>query len=102
MATEPAEEEPGFDLVMPFVTVASKGGPHDDVSYVDGWAMGTLDARLEAQETNPAPIYEDTIRADNVPQADRIAMKHGYTAHFVDGPDGWTFMTLRRNEVFGG
>lgn len=85
------DTEPEYDLVMPFVTVTSKGGPHEDVAYTAGWSMGALDAFLEHRR--PA-IHEDTIYADSVPQADRIAMKHGYNASFVEGPDGWSFMTL--------
>lgn len=82
-----------YDLVMPFVTVHSKGGPHDDESYVAGWSMGKLDTLLE--HARPA-MHEDTIYKDSIPQADIIAMKHGYRSHFVDGPDEWSFMTLIR------
>lgn len=82
-----------YDLVMPFITVRSVGGPHDDESYVAGWTMGHLDAVLEHQK--PA-MHEDTIYADSIPQADIIAMRHGYRSHFVEGPDGWSFMTLIR------
>ena len=85
------DEETSYDLVVPFVTCTSKGGPHDDQSYVAGWAMGSLWARLEG--THPS-IWEDTILTESVPQADLIAMHFGYGAHFVDGPDGWSFMTL--------
>jgi hypothetical protein len=68
-----------YDLVMPFVTVHSKGGPHDDESYIAGWTMGYLDAVLEHQK--PA-MHEDTIYQDSIPQADIIAMKHGYRTFF--------------------
>lgn len=88
------DEESTYDLVMPFVTVTSKGGPHEDVAYTAGWSMGALDALLEY--SGPA-IHEDTIYSDSVPQADRIAMKHLYRADFVPGPDGWSFMTLTRD-----
>lgn len=87
-------DEPEYDLVMPFVTVASKGGPHEDVAYTAGWCMGALDALLEHRQ--PA-AHEDTIYTDSVPQADRVAMKHGYSATFTEGPDGWSFMELRRS-----
>lgn len=86
-------DEPAFELVMPFVTVASKGGPHEDQAYVAGWEMGALDAFLQhGYVVNP---WQQTIRTDNVPQADRIAMKHGWIPEFSDDEDGWTCMTLR-------
>ncbi|WP_116201299.1 hypothetical protein [Amycolatopsis circi] len=90
--SEPEETE--YGLVMPFVTVTSKGGPHDDQSYVAGWAMGALDTRLEA--TYP-DAWNDMIRADCAPQADRIAMKHGYVAEFGPDQDGWVHMQLKRS-----
>ncbi|MGW4127981.1 hypothetical protein [Amycolatopsis japonica] len=84
-----------YELELPFLTVQSKGGPHEDVAYCAGWTMGHLDAVLEHHK--PA-MHEDTIYQDSVPQADIIAMRHGYRSHFVDGPDGWAFMTLIRVE----
>ena len=87
-------EEPGYELVMPFVTVASKGGPHEDQAYTAGWSMGALDALLEHQRP---PVVEDTIRDDCMPQADRIAMRHGYSAVFEPTDvGGWEFMQLTR------
>lgn len=80
-----------YSLVMPFVTVASKGGPHDDESYTAGWEMGFLDARLHEK-----PVFmELTIHATNAPQADLLAMKHGYRATITEsGVDGWSFLEL--------
>lgn len=52
IVAEPAE----YDLVMPFVTVTSAGGPHDDDAYVAGFEMGALDAclrRLRRRPLNP-------------------------------------------------
>ena len=87
-------DEPGYGLVMPFVTVASKGGPHDDDAYTAGWSMGALDALLEHQR--PAMV-EDTILTECMPQADMIAMRHGYTVVFEPTEfGGWEFMQLTR------
>lgn len=94
----------GFSLVMPFVTVASKGGPHDDVSYVAGYEMGLLAAKLaEVAELRRyeyrAPL---PIRRENLPQADLIGMRHNYTI-VVDGHadlmpydagDEWVYVTF--------
>ena len=85
-----SDNEAGYGLVMPFVTVASKGGPHDDASYVSGWAMGALDARLGAVMRQMS--HEETVRDVDLPQADLIAMKHGYRIESrSSGVDGWVF-----------
>lgn len=68
------EETDGYGLVMPFVTVVSAGGPHDDESYTAGWEMGALDNRLAGSWDDVAA----TIRTANRAQADLIAMRHGY------------------------
>jgi hypothetical protein len=72
------EEESAAELVMPFVTVASEGGPHDDTSYVAGWECGAVDARLQlcaAVSAEPLPTVVQTV---NLPQLDLVAMRHGY------------------------
>lgn len=63
--TEPDE----YGLVMPFVSTASQGGPHDDDSYVAGYEMGQLDAFLG--EGSPA-VHEQQIHAENGEQGDLI------------------------------
>jgi hypothetical protein len=68
-----------YDMVMPFVTVTSKGGPHDDDAYVAGFEMGRLDSELEYTTW---PLVR-TIRTENVPQADLIAMRHGFRMEAV-------------------
>lgn len=75
-----------YDLVMPFVTVASVGGPHDDESYVAGFEMGVLQARLRAALHHGLGLPEVVIHRENVPQADLIAMDVG--ARMTEGwPD---------------
>lgn len=89
MAEEPDKEQ-GYGLVMPFVTVASKGGPYDDLAYCAGWAMGALDAKLGA--VMRLMSHEETVRTDDVPQADLVAMKNGYRLESTPSEvDGWTF-----------
>ncbi len=83
------EREPGYDLVMPFVNVASKGGPYADDAYCAGWAMGALDTRLA--ELKPVS-HTETIRAADREQVDLIAMKNGYGVQFGDSElDEWVF-----------
>ena len=50
MSDEERDDETSYGLLMPFVTVVSKGGPHEDESYAAGWEMGVLDARLEFEK----------------------------------------------------
>jgi hypothetical protein len=76
--TDNADADPsqGWGLVMPFVTVASNGGPHDDTAYAAGWEMGALNERLAHAHGDRVTA---TLRADSVAQADLIAMHAGYT-----------------------
>lgn len=83
---EPAE----YGLLMPFTVVASKGGPYDDASYCAGYEMGQLDAALAAGPR----LHQITIRTANVPQADLVAMLHGYTSEAAEPSEcgGWTWV----------
>lgn len=87
------QEEPSYELVIPFVSLASKGGPHEDQAYVAGYEMGRLDAVLEHQRP---PVLDMTIRLDNRHQADLIAMHRGYAMRIVHdwGTDGWLSATF--------
>jgi hypothetical protein len=91
-----SDEFPDHGLVMPFVTVASRGGPHDDESYVAGYAMGLLDIYLKiGQVEDGIPV-----RGDSLPQADLLAMRYGYRM-FVSPDDfsGWRWASFTRAEV---
>jgi hypothetical protein len=83
---DPAAEH---ELVMPFVAVASKGGPYDDGAYCAGYEMGQLDTLLER---GPRGRLERTIRSANAAQADLIAMQHGYVCTAQPAPEDpdWT------------
>lgn len=85
-------EEQGHELVMPFVTVASKGGPHDDDSYTAGWEMGALDVALS---NDTVGYHEQMIHAANAPQADLVAMKNGYSAEIMPVDDTWSHFAAR-------
>ena len=83
-----SEEDAEYDLVMPFVVVASKGGPYPDDAYVAGYEMG----RIAAWLAQAPPDHQATIRTDNVPQADLVAMQYGYrcTAERSEELPEWT------------
>ena len=88
-----SDGEHEFEMEMPFVTVASKGGPHDDNAFVAGYEMGTLDRELLAAPRQ----HQVTIRTDNTAQADLIAMRNGYVCEAEQSSEWpeWTFVTFR-------
>jgi hypothetical protein len=76
------DDDDVWELAMPFVTIMSKGGPHDDAAYCAGWEMGYLAATLEHTDPAAYPLRR-TLRAANVPQADLIAMREGLAQRIV-------------------
>ncbi|NUR80779.1 MAG: hypothetical protein HOQ21_10085 [Dermatophilaceae bacterium] len=74
------------------MTVASKGGSHDDESYAAGWEMGALDVTLSDAAGS---FHEQMIHAANAPQADLVAMKNGYTAEITPVDDNWSHFAAR-------
>lgn len=84
--------ETEYGMVMPFLPVRSKGGPHNDDAFVAGYEMGLLDAELEAAHYS---VYEKTIHEGNAAQADLIAMRRGFIAEFGEPQGGWVSMSLR-------
>jgi hypothetical protein len=83
-----------WGVLMPFVTVASNGGPHEDKSYAAGWEMGALDAQLEHARSL---VLEKVIYTTNAAQADLIAMRHGYRAEIEPtSTAGWSALRLTR------
>jgi hypothetical protein len=88
-----SEGENDWELVMPFLPIRSKGGPHDDSAYVAGYQMGLLDAELSGS------VFKQgrAIAVENRDQADLIAMRHGFIAEFsTEDIPGWVCITLRR------
>lgn len=75
-----ADHDPHPELVMPFLPVQSRGGPHDDAAYTAGYEMGLLDAQLVLR---PEVLPNYPIHTENREQADLIAMRHGYRAEFA-------------------
>lgn len=98
--TEPTGDN--YGLVMPFVSVQSVGGPHDDESYVAGWRMGSLDVTLERDKPIGGVLhvqYSMPVEEASREQADLIAMKHGYRAEFGEPSDefpGWLQVTFTK------
>lgn len=79
-----ADDEAGYGLVMPFVTVTDAGGPHDAESYACGWEMGRLDATLSVMERLNLRSHLTQIHTVNRAQADLIAMRYHLHAEFTE------------------
>ena len=88
--TEPAS----YDLVMPFVVVASKGGHHHDAAFTAGWTCGAIDAHLTSLQELGGMI-ERWVGPDLLPQLDLIAMKHGQTMRTLDTSDDGDWVRIR-------
>lgn len=84
-------EDVEYALVMPFVTVESRGGPHDDRSYVAGYEVGSISAEM-AHTGRRITRY---VHAENRLQLDLVGMRHRYRVDFSEEPPdapGWILM----------
>lgn len=84
-------------MLIPFVTVTSRGGPHDDASYVAGYQCGRLDAKLAVVSTlDVLGARFDVVLAEaSEPQADLLAMHHGFSLVRLGDPLlGWVCLRL--------
>lgn len=91
-----SEEEYSYGMLMPFITVKSVGGQHDDESYVAGWEMGALDIQLSMLNAANATFQ---IHTENGKQADLIAMKHGFTSTITpyDECPEWSYIVVTKD-----
>lgn len=88
------EEDIEFGLVMPFVVCESQGGPYQDDSFVAGYELGMLAARLESK---PA-FLRLPLRTASMRQVDLIAMRYNYSLRQHIMPiDEWTDAEFLRN-----
>lgn len=100
---DPADtpEPDGYALVLPFVVVASQGGPFDDAAFTAGWHCGEIDRRLATITEAGGTRYEATVQTATVPQLDLIAMRHGWTlaSDPVETSQQWSNATFTRGET---
>jgi hypothetical protein len=95
VSDEECGDEVSYGIVMPFVTVTSVGGVHDDQAYVAGWEMGALDVTLQ----NSPLFHEQVILTENAKQADLIAMKNGYRPEITRINENWSSFSASRLEA---
>lgn len=91
------DDQPEYDLVMPFVACASNGGPYDDAAFTAGYQAGGLDKALEILAAAGASELRATVYTPLVPQLDLVAMRHGFQldSGACAEAEGWTFATFR-------
>jgi hypothetical protein len=89
----PDYDDRDYGLVMPFVCVASAGGPFDDDAFTAGYQMGLLDAKLNKPNlaATTEMIYEQ-LRG----QADLLAMRYGLRMDVLHESDGWLHVGFAR------
>lgn len=85
-------DEKGYEIVFPFVNVASKGGPYEDEAYTAGYQMGMLHMFLQG---HTHIVHKTTIRTVDAKQAELVAMHNGYTSVIeVSEFDEWSYATF--------
>lgn len=99
MTDDEADETADYGLEMPFLPVASRGGPHDDGAYVAGYEAGRLDALLASCAATMECPDSLLLHEENADQADLIAMRHGFIAEVRLPRDGWVLTSFTRMEA---
>lgn len=84
-----AEDSEAPALVMPFVLCQSKGGRFEDEAFTAGWALGGLDHELSLAKHNTMTPGDRYLRSEYQPQADLIAMRHGFILTVAEEQNGW-------------
>jgi hypothetical protein len=90
------EDEVACELAMPFVVCRSQNGPYDDEAFVAGWALACIDVRLTQCAVDRLPLNVP-VRTPSLPQAELIAMSHGYLTAvelYEDAPEEWSMVTF--------
>jgi hypothetical protein len=87
-------DQPGYDLVMPFVIVKSNGGPYDDAAFAAGANCGQLMKELQALAAHRAIPHQRWMRPELLPQIDLIAMQYGYELRLKEIDDASGFQLV--------
>lgn len=93
------DEEPNYDVAVPFVCVASEGGPYDDKSFAAGVEIGVIYVTLRCAHPSVETL-RFTLRRPSEKQADLMAMHCGFTLEVLvdeaDEPD-WIIVQFTRS-----
>lgn len=82
-----------FNLVLPFVSVESVGGPYHDSSFTAGFQVGEICGELKTRNI-VATTY--LILSPLHVQADLIGMKYGYKSDILHDDGEWTQIGFTR------
>lgn len=94
----------GWDLVMPFLPVTSRGGPFDDEAFTAGWQAGVVDRSLEVLAVLDGRALSFLVDSRLGDQMRLLGMKHGYPAVTLEPLDGcpeWVRVTFRASTGAG-
>lgn len=103
MSGEHHDEYASYGLVMPFVVCASQGGPFEDDAFVSGFRCGEIDRTLHMNDGVNASLHW-TVKAEELPQLDLIAMHRGFVmdrllAGDLEQETGWCVVEFHRPEI---
>jgi hypothetical protein len=92
-------DEGESDAAFPLVLCRSRGGPYDDEAFLSGWRLGDLGATLG---TPGVSAVAESIRSDELLQADLLAMARGYTMTVEPTSEvDWLSVTFTRTDELG-
>lgn len=86
---EDQPEGEGMELVLPFVLVASVGGPYDDDAFAAGWQCGDIDRTLAQVPDTVDRLHWPVFRTALHRQVDLIAMRYGFDTVVVVPSQEW-------------
>ena len=94
---EPPEwDDREYELVMPFVSVSSKGGPYSDESFTAGFQAGEISGKLSERVILATTFL---IYSELISQVDLIAMRYGYSMEVLHREDPWAQVGVTRIDV---
>jgi len=76
------EEEPTFELLVPFTCVESEGGPYNDKAFAAGWQLGAAWQLLQQHKD----VWTESVLLfypDLAHQVDLMAMQFGFMTSVV-------------------
>lgn len=95
----------GWDLVMPFLPVVSRGGPFEDEAFAAGWQAGVVDRSLGVLAALDGGALSFLVHSRLAGQMELLGMKHGYLEVVLEPLDGcpeWMRVAFRAPTGAGG
>lgn len=83
---------------IPLVATTEYDGMYEPASYAAGMEMGELKGLLSSGQVS---IVAQTVRAENLRQADILAMAYGFTLRCYEARGGLIEVEIRRSDPEG-